>query len=93
MKSQKGVTLISLTIYVIVMTIVIGIVSVVSTYFYKNVGVALETVNPVTQYNNFNIFFTDEINHQNIRTIKNAGKLYVSSVFCNFRGIMSDQFW
>lgn len=33
MKSQKGVTLISLTIYVIVMAIVVGILSVITTFF------------------------------------------------------------
>ena len=36
MKSQKGVTLISLTIYVIVMAIVVGILSVITTFFYHN---------------------------------------------------------
>ena len=33
MKSQKGITLISITIYVIVMAIVVGIVAILSTFF------------------------------------------------------------
>ena len=37
MKSEKGVTLISVTIYVIVMTLLVAIISVITNYFYKNV--------------------------------------------------------
>ena len=38
MKSQKGITLISLTIYVIVMAAVIGVVGIISTFFYSNMN-------------------------------------------------------
>ena len=37
MKSEKGVTLISLIIYILAMSIVIGILARVSGTFYKNV--------------------------------------------------------
>lgn len=37
MKSQKGVTLISLTVYIIAFTVLLGIVITVSNFFYKNV--------------------------------------------------------
>ena len=33
MKSQKGITLISLTIYIIVMAAVVGVVAIISTFF------------------------------------------------------------
>ena len=41
MKSQKGITLISLIVYIMVMLIVIAILSTVSTTFYKN----MKTIN------------------------------------------------
>ena len=37
MKSEKGITLISLTIYVIVMTIVVAVVGIVTGVFVKNI--------------------------------------------------------
>ena len=39
MKTEKGVTLISVTIYVIVMLIVVSIITVLTVYFYRNVDV------------------------------------------------------
>ena len=69
MKSQKGITLISLTIYVIGMTLAISIITVISSYFYKNVDTKLTDINPLTEYTKFNGFFTDEINSDNIRFV------------------------
>lgn len=70
MKSQKGITLISLTIYIIVMAIVVGVVATISTYFYKNQTAASNQVEPLTEYTKFNSFFTDEANHEGIKVIE-----------------------
>ncbi len=70
MKSQKGVTLISLTIYVIVMVIVVSMVAVISTYFYTNVRSFSDSLDPVTEYTKFNGFFSDEVNHKNIKVLE-----------------------
>ena len=37
MKNEKGITLISVTIYVIVMAIVVGIIAVISGFFYNSI--------------------------------------------------------
>ena len=37
MKSEKGVSLVSLIIYLIAMTITVGIVARISNYFYRNI--------------------------------------------------------
>ncbi len=70
MKGEKGITLISLTIYIIVMTIVIGVVSFISTYFYKNVDSLSNDLNPLTEYTKFNSFFSDEVNHNSIKILE-----------------------
>lgn len=70
MKSQKGITLISLTVYIIVMVIVVAIISVISTYFYTNVNSISNTINPMTEYTKFNSFFSDEVNHNNIKVLE-----------------------
>lgn len=70
MKSQKGITLISLTIYIIGMTIVVAIVSTISTNFFTNTSSLLTGINPLTEYTKFNSFFSDEINHKNIKVLE-----------------------
>lgn len=69
MKSQKGITLISLTIYIIVMAIAIAIISVISMYFYTNTSTLSKTINPLTEYTKFNSFFSDEMNHSNLKIL------------------------
>lgn len=70
MKSQKGITLISLTIYIIVMTIVITVVATISTYFYKNTHNLSDAIDPLTEYTKFSSFFSDEVNHTNIKILE-----------------------
>ena len=70
MKSQRGVTLVSLTVYVIVMAIVVGILATITTFFYKNVNDTNAEIDPLTEYTTFNSYFSDEINHPNIKISK-----------------------
>lgn len=72
MKSEKGITLISLTVYVIAMIIVVAIVSVISSYFYKNVTGTSEASDPYKQYTKLNSFFSEEANKKNIKVIEYA---------------------
>lgn len=62
MKNEKGITLISLTIYIIAMLIIISIISVISGYFYKNIAYSSQNVDPMVEYTKFNSFFTEEVN-------------------------------
>lgn len=70
MKSQKGITLISLTVYVIVMIIVVGIIAVVSGAFFKSVKDANFYNDPLTEYTTFNSYFSDEVNHKDIQILE-----------------------
>lgn len=86
MRSEKGITLISLIIYVIALTIVIGIISVISGYFYKNVATASVDVEPMVEYTKFNSFFSEEVNYKGIKvldcktTTKDDGKIDTSYI-------------
>lgn len=71
MKSQKGITLISLTVYIIVMIIVVAMVSVISAYFYKNTSSLSNNINPMTEYTKFNTFFSQETNYSNLKVLAN----------------------
>lgn len=61
MKSQKGITLISLTIYIIAMLIVISIMATLSVFFYNNVyGLRKQSEN-AAEYSKFDSEFLEEI--------------------------------
>lgn len=62
MHSERGITLISVTIYVIVMLIIISVITVLTSYFYRNVDINSVSENLNQQYTRFNTYFTEEIN-------------------------------
>ena len=79
MKSQKGVTLSSLIIYIIVMIMVIGIMSRVSVMFYTNVNKLDNRTIEISKFNDFNAYFIKEIKKPNngIDKIDNINKNYI----------------
>ena len=70
MKSNKGITLVSLTIYVIGLTIVISVMGLIIEYFYSNLRTNIIDIDAITEYAKFNSFFTEEINRDNIKIIE-----------------------
>lgn len=70
MKSQKGITLISLTIYIIALAIVMGVVAVVSNFFYSSINAGKANIDPMAEYVKFNSFFLEEVNHKNIKVLE-----------------------
>ncbi len=70
MKSERGITLISVTVYIIAITILIGVITVISRYFYTNTKSVSQSIDPVTQFTKFNTFFSDEVNHENIKVLE-----------------------
>lgn len=61
MRSEKGVTLTSLVIYVIVATIVIGTLSLVSTFFFSNMNLIKDQNEHATEFNKFSMFFIEDV--------------------------------
>lgn len=70
MKSEKGITLISLIVYVVAMAITIAIISVVTTYFYNNVNLIGKTLDPAKEYTKFNSFFSEEVNKKGTKVLE-----------------------
>ena len=67
MKSQKGVTLIALVIYVIVLTIVVSILAMISSFFFSNVNFVKDQANYAPEFNKFNMFFIQDVkNNKNV---------------------------
>lgn len=70
MKSEKGITITSLIVYIIGMILIISIMSVVTTNFYKNVNEMSIEINPATEFTKFNSYFSSEINKYNIKILE-----------------------
>lgn len=69
MKSQNGVTLIALVIYVIVLTIVVSILAMISSFFFSNVNFVKEQANYAPEFNKFNMFFIQDVKQNKNLTI------------------------
>ena len=80
MKKEDGVTLTSIIIYIIALLIVIGVVSTLTSYFYKNVDIDDESVLTNSQFTKFNSFFTSEINQPGIKVIEKGENENVSYI-------------
>ena len=61
MKNEKGITLVSLIIYVVVMTIVILIMNSIITTFYSNTEGIDSRIKELNEFNKFNNYFLKEV--------------------------------
>lgn len=86
MKSEKGITLVSVIIYVIAMLIIVTVVSVITSYFYKNINTGSLKENLNQQYTKFNSFFIEEVNKKGnkiveIGEVPNKSRRWYSKIY------------
>lgn len=62
MKSNRGITLISLIIYILILSIVIGTSSILIKYFYANTEETIISKKSTNEYSRFVAYLTDDIN-------------------------------
>lgn len=60
MKSQKGITAISLVVYVVSFSIIAVIVGTLTNYFYSNIQILDSSVSSSSEYNKFNLYMLNE---------------------------------
>ncbi len=71
MKSERGVTLVSLIVYVIAMLITITIITVVTSYFYNNdIDVTAQKYTYYGEFTNIEGYFSEEANFTNNKIIE-----------------------
>lgn len=61
LKSEKGITLLSLTVYIIIMLLVVGIVATVSNFFYGNINVVRDSAKYASEFDKFNSSLISDI--------------------------------
>jgi len=71
-KSEKGITLISLTIYLTAMCLVIAMLATFSNLFYSNTAFLKEESKNMSEYNKFNMYFIEDVkNNKEVSSITN----------------------
>ena len=76
MKKENGITLISLSIYIIGLFIIIAIVTVITNFFYQNVVKMEDSSNSVAEYSKFNMAFLQEVKEYD-NSVTDIGSNYV----------------
>lgn len=70
MKSEKGITLVSVIIYIIAMLIIISVITVLTSYFYTNIDINEVREDLNQQYTKFNTYFVEEVNRKGNKILK-----------------------
>ena len=74
MKSEKGLTLTALIIYVLIATIAISSVALLSTYFFSNMNTIKEQSQYAPEFNKFSMFFIEDTKN-NSSAVVNSNKI------------------
>lgn len=77
LKSEKGVTLIELSVYILVILAVVGIMSSISTFFYGNINIIRDTAKYAAEFDKFNAFILADVNNNNRVSVDLASKTIV----------------
>lgn len=71
MKSEKGITLIILGIYIIVFSMVMALLANLSNYIYGNLGRISDSNLDLTEFNKFNMYFIEDVKSNNQVLVQN----------------------
>lgn len=72
MKSNKGITLISLIIYIIVMLVVVGIVGTITSYFNKNVNTQYTESTKTDDDTNLNMYLLNDLKNRKVTLLNSS---------------------
>ena len=69
MKQERGITLVALIIYVLVITFIVAGVSAITTSFYGNMNSMNQTSKSAVAYSRFNMYFLNDIKSSNVAVL------------------------
>ena len=70
MKDEKGITLLSLVIYILLSTIIIAVIALMSSNFFSNVDVIVNQDKYAVEFNKFNMFFINDVKSNTEATVE-----------------------
>ncbi len=72
MKSEKGITLVSLILYIILLCVVVAILSALSNLFFSNTNYLIDNAKNIAEYNKFAMYFIEDVkNNKDALSISN----------------------
>ena len=87
MKSEKGVTLTALVVYICVAMVIISIMALLSTHFYTNMNTIKGQDLYVVEFNKFNMFFINDVkNNKNVKNIETTKITFDDGVVYELKG-------
>lgn len=75
MKSEKGITLTYLIIYIILLILVVSTLSIVSTHFYSNTKYLMDNGKYVSEFDKFNMYFIEDVKNNKETYSVDANKI------------------
>lgn len=76
-KSEKGITLTALIVYIIVLSIVMGIVTSISTFFYDNIFIIRDSAKYASEFDKFNSFMVIDVKNNTKVNIDSENKTII----------------
>lgn len=70
MKSQKGITMTSLIIYIASFLVITGIIGAITTYFYNNIEIMDKNSGSAAEYNKLNVYMLKQIKTEGVTVEK-----------------------
>lgn len=76
LKSEKGITLLSLIVYLMVLMIVVGLLSTMSKFFYGNMNIVQDTARYSSEFDKFNSSIISDVkSHKHVKVDNNKGTI------------------
>lgn len=80
MKSERGITLTALVLYIAVATLVISCMALLSAHFFTTTDKLKEQSNYVVEYNKFNMFFINDVKSNETATVTSTTITFENNV-------------
>lgn len=82
MKSEKGITLIMLIVYIIILLLIVGILNSINNMFTSNLNYITENSKYVSEFNKFNMYFIEDVkNNRNAQVIQSETQSEIIIIF------------
>ena len=87
MRSEKGITLLSLIIYIILVTIVLAMLGFMTNFFFSNTKYVVNNAKDVAEFNKFNMYFVEDVkNNKTIYEIKDEEITFADGTIYTYKG-------
>lgn len=79
MKNNKGITLVELTLYIMLLLIVIGVLTTINNFVFKNMNILKENSRYAAAFDKFNSYFVGDVkNNKHVVTTTDSSNLIIT---------------